>query len=628
MPYQIKNIFASIVCRGDDWEILHTSENFGLILGLETGLEHAPSTPQSLLTLLYPTTAGLEGPQGAVEDTPQGAIEGTPSVFQEANGEAQGVLASGKHFYMRWSCKGPSIGSCKGPCMGTGEGESAGNVRLVDVVILTDEQGETLFPSFPHLASNWHRQQLLFDSLHDGIWIIDGQGITMAVNKSMERIADIRREDVVGKHVAVARKDLGFSHCVTLHALEEKRAVTMFDDYANGTRCLNTSTPIFNDDGTVWRVIASIRDITELKTMQERLAELELANQHYKDKLSHFDACHLGLVGTSEPTVALRDHITKAARTNAVVLVLGETGTGKTLAAQSIHNGSARKDGPFVALNCGGIPPTLIESELFGYERGAFTGASTKGKKGVFEQAQGGTLFLDEIAELPLATQATLLHFLDDFTFRRVGGTHTVQTDVRIIAATNKSLETLVARGQFRADLFYRLRVVVVTIPALRHRPEDVPALMRHFLKTLEGDRQRTFSASMLHALASYAWPGNFRELRGLVQYLHTMCDREMFDMEDLPSHMLQDLPSGIPQFIQSHSLKDAVEELEKRMLVSALQELKSTYKVAKRLKISQSTVVRKAQKYKLCLVDSGDSDDGDTGDNGDTGDTIALAHQ
>ncbi len=581
MPYQIKNIFASIICRGNDWEIIHTSENFGLMLDLENASSLADEadkgTRKSLLSLLFP---------------PARAPEGVPAMCQEDDGEVQGVLASGKHFYMRWRMKET----------GDVAGKDA-NLRLVDLVILTDEKGEALFPSFPHLASNWSRQQLLFDSLHDGIWIIDGQGITMAVNKSMERIADIRREDVVGKHVAEARKDLGFSHCVTLHAIEKKHAVTMFDDYANGTRCLNTSTPIFDEDGKVWRVIASIRDITELKKMQDRLAELEVANQQYKEKLSHIDVCHLGIVGFSEPTVTLRGDISKAARSNAVVLVLGETGTGKTLAAQSIHNQSMRKDGPFVALNCGGIPPTLIESELFGYERGAFTGASTKGKKGVFEQAQGGTLFLDEIAELPLATQATLLHFLDDFTFRRVGGTHTVQTDVRIIAATNKSLETLVARGEFRADLFYRLRVVVVTIPALRNRPEDVPALMQHFLNTLEGpERQRAFSGAMLNALANYAWPGNIRELRGLVQYLHTMCDREVFEMDDLPSHILHDLPSGLPKFVQSHSLKEAVEELEKKMLLSALQELKSTYKVAKRLKMSQSTVVRKAHKYKLCL--------------------------
>lgn len=590
MPYQIKNIFASIICRGNDWEILHTSENFELILDIQSPLEpfiDADENPQSLLSLLYP---------------PLPSSQGAPAICQEDHGETQGVLASGKHFYMRWRMKSSGDGATTGETQGT-------NLRLVDLVILTDHRGENLFPTFPRMGTKWRRQELLFDSLHDGIWIIDGRGITISVNKAMERIANIRREDVVGKHVAEASKDLGFSHCVTLRALEEKRAVTMFDDYANGTRCLNTSTPIFyagdtngHSSNKVWRVIASIRDITELKKMQERLAELEVANQHYKDKLNHIGACHLGLVGSSEPTTALRSDITKAARSNAIVLVLGETGTGKTHAAQSIHNKSARKDGPFVALNCGGIPPTLIESELFGYERGAFTGASNKGKKGVFEQAQGGTLFLDEIAELPMATQATLLHFLDDFTFRRVGGTSTVQSDVRIIAATNKKLENLVARGEFRADLFYRLRVVVVTIPALRHRPEDVPALMQHFLNSLEGQRQRTFSAAMLNALANYTWPGNVRELRGLVQYLHTMCDREMFDMDDLPNHIRHDLPSGMPKFIQNHSLKEAVEELEKRMLITALQELKSTYKVAKHLKISQSTVVRKAQKYKFNL--------------------------
>ncbi len=608
MHHQIKNIFVTALCRGKNWEIVHASENFGAVMdfGALIDADHIYyPTPDTI----QPDPTGLTGHKQFMHKPllPLLFPAGMPKACLETDGELRGVLASGKQFYMRWSSRLRQshdsqlgqLGHDGQPNQSSQKKELAPLLRLVDIALLTDERGDSLFASFPHMNTSKRQQELLFDSMHDGIWLIDNHGITMTVNKAMERIADIHRDDVVGKHVAAAMKDLGFSHCVTLRALEEKQTVTMFDDYANGTRCLNTSTPIFDDDGEVWRVIASIRDITELKKMQDRLAELEAANQQYKDKLKHTDAGHMGLVGNSEPTVALCSDITKAAKSNAVVLVLGETGTGKSLVAQTIHNQSTRKDGPFVSLNCGAIPPTLIESELFGYERGAFTGASSKGKKGVFEQAQGGTLFLDEIAELPLSTQATLLHFLDDLTFRRVGGIRTVQTDVRIVAATNKSLESLVARGEFRADLFYRLRVVVVSIPALRQRPEDVPSLMQHFLNTLEGPmRHRTFSAAMLNALANYAWPGNVRELRGLVQYLHTMCDREMFDMDDLPSHIL----AGLPKFTHSHSLKEAMEELEKKMLVAALQELKSTHKAAKRLKVSQSTVVRKAQKYKLNL--------------------------
>ncbi len=447
-------------------------------------------------------------------------------------------------------------------------------------------------------------QEVLLDSMHDGIWVIDSQGITLRINNAMERIAGIKSEDVIGKHVTTAMRDLKFTACVTLRALEEKRTVTMFDDYANGRRCLNTSTPIFDTEGNVWRVIASIRDITELDSMHARLSDLERANQNYKTQLESFD--NHGIVGISEASAALRKNILKAAKSDALCLILGDTGTGKSLTARRIHEHSTRgAAGPFVALNCGGIPAQLVESELFGYERGAFTGALREGKKGVFELAAEGTLFLDEVAELPLPMQATLLHVLDDGSFRRVGGSKELKSDVRIIAATNKDLEDMVVQGTFREDLFYRLRVLSVKIPSLRQRPEDIPELMYHFLQTLEGDEEkhRSFAPAVISALMAYTWPGNIRELRGIVQYLHTMTEGSIFRMEDLPSYFLADLPvDKVPLYPHASSLKEAVEHVEKNLISTALRELGSTYKAAKRLKVSQSTIVRKAQKYCINL--------------------------
>ncbi len=458
-------------------------------------------------------------------------------------------------------------------------------------------------------------QNILLDSIHDGIWVIDAKGITLRINKAMERIAGIRHEDVIGKHVEECMRSLKFTSCVTLAALEKKEVVTMFDDYANGRRCLNTSTPILDESGDVWRVIACIRDITELDSMTQRLDELERTNARYRSQLEHMeDVQQHGIIGNSEAIFALRQDIFKAAKNDSIALVLGETGTGKSLTAKAIHEASARKDGPFVALNCGGIPASLVESELFGYERGAFTGAAKEGKKGVFELAHGGTLFLDEIAELPLPTQATLLHVLDDFTFRRVGGTRNIISDVRIIAATNKSLEDLVQAQSFRQDLFYRLRVLVVKIPALRKRREDIPLLVQHFLSAYEGqDGGRVFAPATLATLVNYAWPGNVRELRALVQYLHTMCDENTFRIEHLPSYIVEQAPSSslrsttpLPaparpeDIFQNYSLKDALEEVEKRLIAAALESEGSTYKAAKKLGVSQSGIVRKAQKYAL----------------------------
>ncbi len=452
-------------------------------------------------------------------------------------------------------------------------------------------------------ASLFEREQaVLLDCMHDGIWVIDSSGITLRINNAMARIAGITSADVVGRHVSEAMKELKFTACVTLRALEEKRTVTMFDDYANGRRCLNTSTPIFDEHGKVWRVIASIRDITELESMHSRLLELERSNKNYKEKLESLD--NYGIVGMSDATVALRQNMVKAAQNDAVCLILGETGTGKSLTAKRIHEMSARKDKPFIALNCGGIPAQLVESELFGYERGAFTGALRDGKKGVFEIAAGGTLFLDEVGELPLAMQATLLHVLDDNSFRRVGGTKSLKSDVRIIAATNKDLEEMVENNLFRQDLFYRLRVLPIKISPLRQRPEDIAELLYHFLQLMEGkEGKRSFASSVLSVLTAYSWPGNIRELRALVQYIHTMSESSIIRKEDLPSYFLADLPiETLPEYAVGVSLKEAVEHLEKNLIGAALRELGSTYKAAKKLKISQSTVVRKAQRYRIDL--------------------------
>ena len=250
---------------------------------------------------------------------------------------------------------------------------------------------------------HWQELNVLIDSIHDGIWVIDNTGTTLRVNKAMERISGLRAEEVIGKHVSEPMKLGLYRECVTLRALAERRVVSMFDDYANGKRCLNTSTPIFDSDGNIWRVVASIRDITELESLQNRLKSLERETLAYKNRLLTMETqSDAGFVGHSQAIRDLRDTIAKAGRTEATTLILGDTGTGKTLTAKAIHHAGSRAQGPFVSINCGAIPENLIESELFGYDRGAFTGASKGGKQGMFELAHRGTLLLDEIGELPL----------------------------------------------------------------------------------------------------------------------------------------------------------------------------------------------------------------------------------
>ena len=443
----------------------------------------------------------------------------------------------------------------------------------------------------------------VLEFIHDGIWVIDGQGVTRRINRAMERIAGIRACEVVGRHVSEPLREGRFKTCVTLRALETRHTVTLFDDYSNGKRCLNTSTPIFDADGKVWRVIAAIRDITELENLQTKLSNLEVEALAYRLRAQGLEGeTASGLLGQSLLVQRVRQDIAKAAQSEAMTLILGETGTGKSLAAKLIHDMSARADKPFVAVNCGAIPPALMESEIFGYEGGAFTGAARGGKRGMLELAQGGTLLLDEVGELSLPMQAKLLHVLDGQPVYRVGGTQPIAADARIIAATNKPLDRMVAEGRFREDLFYRLRVLCVEMPPLRERRDDILLLAWHFLRKIgqETGATKRLDPRTEQIFLAYAWPGNVRELQSVIQSLLTLCERQNILPGDLPSYMREAAEELPEPAAPRESLTTAVERLERDMLSAALAETGSTYKAARRLGISQSSVVRKARKYGL----------------------------
>ncbi len=447
---------------------------------------------------------------------------------------------------------------------------------------------------------SWRELDSVLEFIHDGIWVIDAEGVTRRVNRAMERIAGIRAEEVVGRHVTEPLREGRFKTCVTLRALKSRHTVTLFDDYSNGKRCLNTSTPVFDENGKVWRVIAAIRDVTELETLQKRLSNLEVEAMAYKLRAQGLESeANSGLVGQSLLLHRVRQDLVKAAHSDAVTLILGETGTGKSMAAKIIHDMSARAEKPFVVVNCGAMPPALMESELFGYEGGAFTGAARGGKPGMLELASGGTLLLDEIGELSLAMQVKLLHVLDGQSFYRVGGTRPITVDTRVVAATNKPLEKMVARGQFREDLFYRLRVLHVSMPPLRERKNDILLLAWHFLRKLseESGAEKHLDPRTEQLFLAYGWPGNVRELQSVIQSLVTLTEADNITPDDLPSYM-REATDGPRAPRPEQSLTQAVEALEKSMLETALAEAGSTYKAARRLGISQSSVVRKAKKY------------------------------
>ena len=346
--------------------------------------------------------------------------------------------------------------------------------------------------------------------------------------------------------------------------------------------------------------VVSLLNAAQIQTTEDQLRK----KLHYKGHKAKYT---FGDIITRSPRMIACIQEAKAfAQTDSNIVVVGETGTGKELLSQSIHAWSRRSQNNFVAINCAALPENLLESELFGYVEGAFTGATRGGKPGLFEIAHNGTIFLDEISEIPLGLQGRLLRVLQEKEIRRVGSTTVIPVDVRVIAATNKPLADMAASGQFREDLFYRLRVLTVEIPPLRERPDDIPVLAMHFLQEIikKSGLQKNFDPQVLNCFLTYRWPGNVRELRALVQSLATMSEEETITMQDLPQYMQAQspLPQGSVSFRQP--MREAVAELERNMIMTALTETGSTYKAARRLKVSQSTIVRKAQRYKIGLVE------------------------
>ena len=581
------------VCAASDWRLLYANAGLRELLGMGDADLAAPA----------PQGGGAASPAMALARwLAQGALEGFGRQ-EDADGGPQlrGRLlfrhGGGATYLLHWwdAPAGEALGGEDGAP--TAASADAGALRCLTV--------QELPPGGLERAASHSLRELdsVLEFIHDGIWVIDGQGVTRRINRAMERIAGIRACEVVGRHVSEPLREGRFKTCVTLRALETRHTVTLFDDYSNGKRCLNTSTPIFDADGKVWRVIAAIRDITELENLQTKLSNLEVEALAYRLRAQGLEGeTKSGLLGQSLLVQRVRQDIAKAAQADAVTLILGETGTGKSLAAKLIHDMSARAEKPFVAVNCGAIPPALMESEIFGYEGGAFTGAARGGKRGMLELAQGGTLLLDEVGELSLPMQAKLLHVLDGQPIYRVGGTQPIMADARLIAATNKPLDRMVAEGRFREDLFYRLRVLCVEMPPLRERRDDILLLAWHFLRKIgeETGTSKRLDPRTEQIFLAYGWPGNVRELQSVIQSLLTLCERQNILPGDLPSYMREAAEEQPEPAAPRESLTSAVERLERDMLSAALAETGSTYKAARRLGISQSSVMRKAKKYGL----------------------------
>jgi len=337
-----------------------------------------------------------------------------------------------------------------------------------------------------------------------------------------------------------------------------------------------------------------------------KFKDLEEENRRLKQELRNkYNTTRI--IGTSKPIQNIYRLIEKVADTDSTILITGPSGTGKELIARAIHYNSSRSDKPLVVINCGAIPEALLESELFGHEKGAFSGAY-KSRVGRFEMATGGTIFLDEIGEMSPALQVKLLRVLQDQRFERVGGTKTIHVDVRIIAATNKNLTTAINNGKFREDLYYRLNVIPIKVPSLKQRKPDIALLVDHFLKKFQSGTEKgikALSPSAMDAITAYDWPGNVRELENVVKRITILCENDTIDFEELPEHIQQSNLSIQPQdddvFEKGVTLSEAVRDYEKRLILDALEKSNGVKaKAAKLLNIKRTTLVEKIKKQNL----------------------------
>jgi PAS domain S-box-containing protein len=451
-----------------------------------------------------------------------------------------------------------------------------------------------------------HRElEAIFESSEDGLYITDGNATTIRVNSAYERISGLSRETLIGKNMRELVAEGVFDYSATLKVLHKRGQATMLQYIQSGKQVLVTGTPIFNEAGSIELIVTNVRDLTELNHLRAELDDSRLLSSRYYQTIleqKEMDQMFKDMVVKSKEMVQVVHRAVKVSTSDISVLLSGETGTGKSMLARTIHQMSRRKDKPFVKINCGTIPESLIESELFGYEKGAFTSAHSGGKAGLIEAAHGGTLFLDEIGELKSDLQVKLLEVIEEKTFTRVGGTKSVCVDVRIVAATHRDLQEMMKKNLFRDDLYYRLSVVPIDIPPLRRRREDIVPLIQKFLEEFNKKHQacKRLEPAVLNALQRFSFPGNVRQLLNILEQMAVMSELDTIGMEDLPLECKEPTISDHKVANVNLNLRDALESFEKKMVQDAIKGHETEVLAAKALDIHVTTLWRKAVKYGL----------------------------
>lgn len=441
----------------------------------------------------------------------------------------------------------------------------------------------------------------IMETTNDAIVYVNKEGYIEMISKPYADFLQVKREEVIGKHVRDVIENTRMDVVIKTGVSEIAEVQEI-----NGNKMIATRIPVFvkgNVVGAVGRVL--FRDINELNALYMKISKIEKELNLYKDEFKKVNSAKYSLdsiISESKSMHKIKELTKRTAKTNSNVLILGESGTGKELFAHAIHSISRRANAPFIKVNCGAIPYELLESELFGYEEGSFTGAKKGGKIGKFKAADGGTIFLDEIGDLPMNMQVKLLRVLQDKEIERIGSNSSEKVDVRIITATNRDLEEMVSEGKFRLDLYYRLNVLTIKVPPLRERKDDIPILSEYLIQKIsrrENIRVDRISDSALEYLKRYNWPGNVRELENILERAINFLDEEtVIKPEHLPSKI-----TGIMRKKKIRTLKLTLEEVERQAIIDSLIFSNGNKtKAASILDISRTSLYEKIDKYNIEL--------------------------
>lgn len=480
------------------------------------------------------------------------------------------------------------------------EGRLIGNIIVFKDVTFEKDSSHQL----RKLKESIEMIEELLDSAYNGMVLVDEEG--RIVKWNYEKLMGIKEEDVLNKYVQDVIENTRL-HIVAKTGEKELCEVQKI----KGHDMITSRIPIIKD-GKIIGAAGTVlfKDVKELKALVQKMEVLQNTVHRYKGEIVRFYKAKYtfdNIITQNKRMIYLKEIARRAAESNSTVLIQGESGTGKELFAHGIHNASLRRYGPFITINCAAIPKELLESELFGYEGGSFTGAKKEGKIGKFELANGGTILLDEIGSMPLEMQAKLLRVLESKEFERIGGTTSIHFDAKVIASTNENLLEAIKEGRFRKDLFYRLNVIRIEIPPLRERTEDIPVLIEHIVQDLTRDLNITpkvIAPEAIDILTKYKWPGNVREMRNAIERALNLTPEDVIYPQYLPEYILRDFNAKDGKVDESLLLKDVVAKAEIQAIIRALQESKGNRTLAaEKLGIHRTALYKKIEAYGLDIL-------------------------